>query len=129
IQLYACDIHPSTTNYFLIGSQDNGSLELTSAGIGVAIEASIGGDGGFCHIDQTDGNLQVISYVYNNYYYSKNGGASFSRVSYNDNGMFINPSDLDDAKKALYTGSLPGQLGLVNLAGAGTPSFSSNTVS
>lgn len=128
-QLYAVDIHPTTTNYFLVGSQDNGSLELTSSGIGGGVEASVGGDGGFCHIDQTDGNLQVISYVYNNYYYSRNSGTAFNRVSFNDNGFFINPSDLDDSKKVLYSGSGPGQLGLVSNLASGTPSFSDLSVS
>lgn len=128
-QLYACDVHPTNTNYFLVGSQDNGSFELTSPGIGNGVEASVGGDGGFCHIDQTDGNLQLISYVYNNYYYSRNSGASFTRISFNDNGFFINPSDLDDGKKVLYSGSGPGQLGLVSNLGSGTPSFSNQSIS
>ena len=126
-QLYACDIHPSSnSNYFLVGAQDNGSLELTSSGIGGGVEASIGGDGGFCHIDQTDGNLQVISYVYNNYYYSRNAGSSFTRLTFNDNGFFINPSDLDDSKKVLYTSTAANQIGLVSNLAAGTPSFSGN---
>lgn len=127
-QLYACDIHPSTTNYFLVGAQDNGSLKLTSSGIGTAVEASLGGDGGFCHIDQTDGNVQVLSYVYNNYYYSRNGGGSFTRVSFNNNGFFINPSDYDDVKKVLYSGAGTGQLGLVTNLASGTPNFSAQTI-
>ena len=129
IQLYACDIHPSTTDYFLVGSQDNGSLKLTSAGIGAGTEASIGGDGGYSHIDQTDGNIQIISFVYNSYYYSRNGGNSFTRIPFNEAGFFINPSDYDDNRKVLYSGSGPGQLGLVsNLQGPGSPSFSNQTI-
>jgi hypothetical protein len=128
-QLYACDVHPTQTNYFLIGTQDNGSLELTSTGIGIAVEASIGGDGGFCHIDQTDGNLQILSYVYNNFYYSRNGGTSFQRRDFNNSGFFINPSDLDDSKKVLYTSTGPGQLGVVSNLTAGTPSFSTQSIS
>lgn len=127
IQLYACDLHPTTTNYFVVGAQDNGSLEMTSAGLGGAVEASIGGDGGFCHIDQTDGNLQILSYVYNNYYYSRNGGASFTRKDFNNTGFFINPSDLDDGKKVLYTGTGPGQLGVVSNF-AGTPTFTAQSI-
>ena len=123
IQLYACDVHPSTTDYFLVGSQDNGSLKLTNIGVGIGREASVGGDGGFCHIDQTNGNLQVISYIYNNFYVSTNGGNSFVKANFNDNGQFINPSDLDDGKKVLYTAYIRGQLGMVsNLTGS--PSFS-----
>jgi hypothetical protein len=128
IQLYGCDVHPSSTNYFLVGSQDNGSLKLTNTGIGIGQEASIGGDGGVAHIDQTNGNLQVISYVYNNYYYSRNGGSSFSRISFNDNGMFINPSDLDDNRKVLFSGYIQGQLGVVSNLNAGTPSFSAFSI-
>jgi hypothetical protein len=128
-QLYACDIHPLTTNYFLVGSQDNGSFELTSPGLGNGVEASIGGDGGYCHIDQTDGSLQILSYVYNNFYYSRNGGTSFIRTSFNDNGFFINPSDLDDGKKVLYSSSISGQMGLVSNLAVGTPSFSNVSIS
>jgi hypothetical protein len=124
-QLYACDLHPSSTDYFLVGSQDNGSLRLNSTGIAVAVEASVGGDGGFAHIDQTNGNLQILSSVYNRYYYSRNGGVSFIKTNdFNDEGMFINPSDLDDSRKVLYSGYIQGQLGLVSNLTAGTPSFS-----
>lgn len=128
-QLYACDIHPTQTNYFLIGTQDNGSLELTSAGIGSGVEASVGGDGGFCHINQSNGNYQVISYVYNNYYYSRNGGSSFTRKNFNENGFFINPSDLDDARNVLYSSASAGQLGVVSNLVTGEPAFNSFTIS
>lgn len=128
IQLYGCDVHPSSTNYFLVGSQDNGSLKLTSTGIGIGQEASIGGDGGIAHIDQTNGNLQVISYVYNNYYYSRNGGGSFNRISFNDVGSFINPSDLDDIRKVLFSGYSKGELGVISNLASGTPSFSSFSI-
>lgn len=127
-QLYACDIHPTQTNYFLVGSQDNGSLVFDSPGLNSVVEASVGGDGGFCHIDQTDGNVQILSYVYNNYYYSRNGGASFIRRDFNHSGFFINPSDYDDGKKVLYTSSGPGQLGMVSNLASGTPSFSNQTI-
>jgi hypothetical protein len=127
-QLYACDIHPTTTNYFLAGSQDNGSFELKTAGIADGLEASVGGDGGYCHIDQTDGNLQILSYVYNNYYYSRNGGTSFTRLTFNEDGMFINPSDLDDGKKVLYSSYSAGKLGLVSNLTVGIPSFSSFSI-
>lgn len=130
MQLYACDVHPTQTNYFLVGAQDNGSHKLTSSGLGVSAEASVGGDGGFCHIDQTDGNIQVLSYVYNNFYYSRNGGGSFTRISFNNTGFFINPSDYDDQNKVLYTSTNGGLMGLVSgLSGTGTPSFSTLPVS
>lgn len=129
-QFYACDIHPSQTNYFLAGAQDNGSQKFTAAGINTTIEASVGGDGGFCHIDQVDGNIQTLSYVYNNYYYSRNGGNNFIRASFNNSGFFINPSDYDDGKKVLYTSTGPGFLGVVNnLQGTGAPTFTTFSVS
>jgi len=128
-QLYGCDIHPSFNDYFLIGAQDNGSLRLNSAGIGIGAEASVGGDGGFAHIDQTNGNLQILSSVYNRYYYSRNAGGSFTKIDFNDEGLFINPSDLDDTKKVLYSGYVQGQLGVVSNLTSGTPSFSSFSIS
>ena len=75
-QYYACAIHPTTTNYFLAGAQDNGTQKFTTAGVNATSTAS-GGDGAFCHIDQTDGNIQITSYVYNNYYVSVTGGNTF----------------------------------------------------
>lgn len=130
MQLYACDIHPTQTNYFLVGAQDNGSHKLTSSGISTSVEASVGGDGGYCHIDQTDGNIQVLSYVFNKYYYSRNGGTSFTRLTGGDeSGFFNNPSDLDDSKKVLYTSTGPGQMGLLDLSATGTPPFTKQTIS
>ena len=123
-QLYGCDIHPTATNYFLAGAQDNGSFKFTNPGVNTVVEASVGGDGGICHIDQTDGNIQILSYVYNNYYYSRNNGATFNRIEFNNGGEFINASDLDDVKKFVYSGSGPNTYGLLNLSGSGTPTFS-----
>lgn len=127
-QFYAADFHPTNLNYFLTGAQDNGSHKLNAAGIGSSTRVT-GGDGGICHIDQTDGNIQVTSYVYNNYYYSRNGGASFATVSGGNSttsaGWFINPTDYDDAFDVLYTSGSANTYGLVSgLSGTGTPTFS-----
>ena len=75
-QYYACAIHPATTNYFLAGAQDNGTQKFSTAGINATSTAS-GGDGAFCHIDQTDGVTQITSYVYNNYFVSLTSGNTF----------------------------------------------------
>lgn len=127
-QLYSCDLHPTLTNYFLAGAQDNGTHKFTNPGINSTSRVS-GGDGGLCHIDQTDGNIQLSAYVYNHYYYSRNGvtAPTFSQVSGgNDSGMFINPTDYDNAAHVLYTGDGDDQMGIVNgLSGTGTPSFGS----
>lgn len=102
-QFYGCAIHPTTTNYFLAGAQDNGSQRFQSAGLGNATEAS-GGDGGFPHIDQDNGNVQITSYVFNDYFVSTNNGASFTSFTKNSRGDFINPTDYDDAANILYGG-------------------------
>jgi PKD repeat protein len=103
-QFYACDIHPSAlTNYFLAGAQDNGSHRFNTTGINSTTEVT-GGDGAFCHIDQTQPAYQYTSYVYNNYYRSTNSGASFSSsgLSFGNTGRFINPTDYDDSLNVLY---------------------------
>jgi hypothetical protein len=129
-QFYACDIHPTQTNYLLAGAQDNGMQQFTSPGMNSTTEVSVGGDGGYSHIDQLTPNVQVAFSVYNNIYYSRNGGTSFSSlIKFNDNGQFINPSDYDDVKKVIYSGSIAGQLGLITNLASGTPSFTNNTVS
>ena len=103
-QYYACAIHPTAgTNNFLAGAQDNGTQRYTSAGINSTTEAT-GGDGAYCHIDQTNGAYQTSSYVYNTFYHSSNSGASFSQInSDGGSGKFINPSDLDNNQNILYT--------------------------
>lgn len=128
-QYYACDMHPTNTNFFLAGSQDNGTQRFTTAGINVTTNAT-GGDGGFCHIDQTDGQLQITSNTGNIYNRSLNGGASFSSLGgvNNSRGQFINPTDMDDAQKVLYCGDDPGRYYCIsNLTG--TPSGLIVTVS
>lgn len=128
-QYYACDMHPSIANYFLAGAQDNGTQKFTSAGINTTTNVT-GGDGGFCHIDRTDGQLQIAATTNNNYSRSVNGGSSFSSLGSsvnNDRGQFINPTDLDDNNKVLYGGDDAGKYYCIsNLTG--TPSGLSVTV-
>lgn len=101
-QFYACDIHPDAgRDYFLAGAQDNGSQRFSGAGINQTVEVT-GGDGAFCHIDQSDPAYQFTSYVYNNYRRSSNGGSNFAYINYNNNGRFINPTDYDDQVHKLY---------------------------
>ena len=107
-QFYSVAAHPTNTNYFLAGAQDNGTQKFTTAGINATNEVT-GGDGAFCHIDQDNPNIQISSYVFNNYYVSTNGGTSFNiDGSFNDNGSFINPTDYDDAQNILYGGNTVG---------------------
>jgi hypothetical protein len=126
-QFYAVDFHPTNTNYFLAGAQDNGSHSLNSNGLGSSTKVT-GGDGAYCHIDQTDGVIQVTSYVYNNYYYSRNSGQNFGNVSggTSNTGWFINPTEYDDALDVLYTSAAANTYGLVSgLGGTGTPTYGS----
>jgi hypothetical protein len=126
-QYYACAIHPSSTNYFLAGAQDNGTQKFTAAGVNTATTVT-GGDGAFCHIDQTNGNLQITSYVYNNYYVSTNGGTSFTQRFFGNTGSFINPTDYDDNADILYGGNDPGTFFRWNDAGTGGTNTDNVTV-
>jgi len=106
-QFYSVAQHPTNLNYSLAGAQDNGSQKFSSAGIGPTTVAT-GGDGGDAFIDQTNGNIQVTSYVYDQYYVSTNNGVSFTGLQHYGNGQFINPTAYDPITKSLYAGSASG---------------------
>ena len=106
-QFYSVALHPTNFNYALAGAQDNGSEKLTGAGIGSSTTAT-GGDGADVFIDQTNGNIQVTSYVYDQYYVSTDNGTTFNPLSQFGNGQFINPTDYDASTKSLYAGSASG---------------------
>lgn len=102
-QFYGADAHPSDLNFFLAGAQDNGTHKLTQAGLGASTKV-VGGDGTFCHIDQTNGVVQTAQTTGNSIRYSRNSGASFSSVSgsTSSTGKFVNPTDYDDVLDVLY---------------------------
>lgn len=108
-QFYSCAIHPLTTNYFIGGTQDNGTHQLTNAGLGSSTEV-LGGDGGFVHIDEDEPQFQFGSTTNGNYRRSINGGASWSSVSnpLSSQGQFINPTDYDDINNRMYTSAFAG---------------------
>lgn len=108
-QFYSCAIHPTTTNYFLAGAQDNGTHQLTNAGLGGSVEV-LGGDGGFTHIDEDEPQYQFAATTSGNYRRSTNGGSSWSSVTnpLSGQGQFINPTDYDDANNRMYTGAAAG---------------------
>ncbi|MBK5271027.1 MAG: T9SS type A sorting domain-containing protein, partial [Bacteroidia bacterium] len=120
-QFYACDFHPTNTNYFLAGAQDNRTQKFTTAGINSTTVAT-SGDGGVCHIDQTDGMIQITSNTSNNFFRSTNGGTSFAFLGSvsNDRGQFINPSDYDNNANTLFSGDDPGKYYIVS-GWEGTP--------
>lgn len=104
-QFYACAMHPSAgVNYFLTGSQDNGSHAFSSPGMNSTVEVN-GGDGAFCFIDQVNPNYQITSYIYNTYDLSTNGGSSFNNNIVNDQntGTFINTAAYDSKLGILFS--------------------------
>jgi photosystem II stability/assembly factor-like uncharacterized protein len=123
-QFYALAMHPNSgSNYFLAGAQDNGTQKFSSAGLNETTQAS-GGDGAFCHIDLDNPNIQITSYVFNNYYLSTNGGSSFSSISGGNNeGRFINSTDYDSRTNILYAGDTDDYMTLIKGVG------STNTIS
>ena len=129
-QYYSGAIHPTSgSNYFLAGSQDNGTQKYNSAGMNSTVTAT-GGDGAFCHIDQTNGNYQSTAYVYNDFYHSSNGGASFNNISLDQStGKFINPSDLDDNQNIMYTYKTQTSLYKVTGFQSSSPSISTVNIS
>ena len=101
-QFYACaSLNEIGSNYFLAGAQDNGTQKFTEESLNATQEVT-GGDGGYCHIDQDDSNYQITSYVYSNFYVSKNGGGTFSYYPFGNVGSFINPTDYDSRSNTLY---------------------------
>lgn len=108
-QFYSCAIHPSTTNYFIAGAQDNGTHQLTNAGLGGSIEV-LGGDGGYTHIDQDEPQYQFSATTRSQYRRSTDGGATWSSVNFSNTiGQFINPTDYDDIGNKMYTSAAAGQ--------------------
>lgn len=108
-QFYGVSIHPTSTNYFLAGAQDNGTHQFNGAGLSSSIEV-LGGDGGYTAIDQNEPQFQTGAYVYANFRRSTNGGTSWSsNGSSSTAGQFINPYDYDDVQNKVYAGYNAGQ--------------------
>ncbi|MBS1920828.1 MAG: T9SS type A sorting domain-containing protein [Bacteroidetes bacterium] len=112
-QFYSCAIHPSSTDYFLAGAQDNGVHRFTTPGLSTSTEVT-GGDGAFVAIDQNEPSFQFGSYTYNHYHRSTDGGTSWSDFNFykgstpanrSDFGSFINPYDYDNAGNVLFAGA------------------------
>jgi trimeric autotransporter adhesin len=101
-QFYSVAIHPTSTNYFLAGAQDNGTHQLNGAGLASSVEVT-GGDGAYVAIDQDQPQYQWGAYVYNQYRRSSDGGNTWSSINYSSTaGKFINPFDYDDAANIMY---------------------------
>ncbi|MDQ6755449.1 MAG: hypothetical protein M3004_00785, partial [Bacteroidota bacterium] len=101
-QFYSVAIHPTSTNYFLAGAQDNGVHQFNNGGLSNTVEVT-GGDGAFVAIDQDQPQYQFGSYVFNQYRRSTDGGASWAGINYSGtSGRFINPWDYDNNNNKLY---------------------------
>ena len=92
----------ASSNNFLAGSQDNGTQIFATTQVNLTTSAS-GGDGGFCHIDQLNPNIQISSYTNNSFNRSLDGGKSFTNFVDDADGHFINPSTYDNQRKILYS--------------------------
>ena len=112
-QFFSCAYHPTLTDYFLAGAQDNGCHQFTSPGLNTTTEIT-GGDGGFVHIDQNESMFQYASYVRNRYRRSTDGGSTWSAINFFrsgtvtnpvDFGSFINATEYDNVANILYCGS------------------------
>ncbi|MBP6446444.1 MAG: T9SS type A sorting domain-containing protein, partial [Saprospiraceae bacterium] len=127
-QFYSVGIHPTSTNYFLAGAQDNGTHSMNAPGLASSIEVT-GGDGAFSHVDQDNGNYQFGAYVYNQYRRSTNGGSTWSSINYSStSGRFINPTDYDDVNNIMYCSGNANQYVIWTNPQTGS-TFSAKTVS
>ena len=102
-QFYACAIiNERGRDYFLAGAQDNGSHQFFNPGINSTYEIT-GGDGAFCFIDEDNSDVQITSFVYNNYRFSKDFMDNIQFVEEGDDkGRFINPADYNSNIDMLF---------------------------
>ena len=102
-QFYSCAIHPDKDeDYFLGGTQDNGTHRVTAPGFSPSQRVS-GGDGSFAHIDQDEPNIQMSGFTYQNYVITTNNWQSSSGAGDgSQSGAFINPTDYDSETNTLY---------------------------
>ncbi|MGB2128136.1 MAG: gliding motility-associated C-terminal domain-containing protein [Flavicella sp.] len=107
-QFYKGAISPNASDeYFLAGSQDNGTQFFNNPKTNEPDESYdiSGGDGGYCFIDQVEESYLIVSYTYNQAIslYDFEAQEWKTVVSDNEDGDFINQSDLDSNLDILYT--------------------------
>lgn len=101
-QFYSGAIHPFNNDYMLGGTQDNGTRQFTDAENWETAEVNKG-DGGFAHIDEDFGFIQISAYLYNYYWITGDGWQNKRKVTVGRNdGRFINPTDYDSKLNILY---------------------------
>ena len=103
-QFYSIAIHPTLTNHFIAGAQDNGMHRLNHPGLDSSVEV-VGGDGCYAAIDQDEPQYQYGSYVYNVYRRSTANGNNntwSTPINNQSTGRFVNPWDLDNIQNIIY---------------------------
>jgi hypothetical protein len=131
-QFYSVALHPgSNVQQFLGGTQDNGTPRFTQHHLNATTDV-VGGDGAYCFIDETDGQLQVASYVYNTYLQSVDQGITFN---WNDaliqdytTGDFINPAAYDGKGNRLFSSRTTSTIYRIAAVGSANRTVSSVTV-
>ncbi|MFK7922650.1 MAG: hypothetical protein AB8H47_11875 [Bacteroidia bacterium] len=118
-QFYSGAIHPNAgEDYFIGGTQDNGTQQFTQPGLN-ATNRAYGGDGGFAHIDEDEPNIQITATTYQNYRLTTNSWQNSTGMgSGTQDGSFINPSDYDGEANILYAAYASGQIYRISNIGA-----------
>ncbi|MDD2791659.1 MAG: T9SS type A sorting domain-containing protein [Sediminibacterium sp.] len=106
-QFYTVAIHPEAgKDYYLAGSQDNGTQRFTLPRFDKTTDI-YGGDGGYTFINQKNPRYQIVSYIQNVYgiHTTETGGYEQAQKLLADDtsGSFINIACYDDSLNMLYT--------------------------
>lgn len=133
-QYYSCATSNEVggTN-FLAGSQDNGTQRYTSAGVNSTTSVS-GGDGGYCHIDEDDPNVQIASFQNNGFRVTTNAWGSRIDTPV-PGGTFTSISDYDSKFNIMYAASSNSEFGFIkdvgtnNTTGTTTLANQNNSIS
>jgi photosystem II stability/assembly factor-like uncharacterized protein len=118
-QFYTNALHPTLgSNYFLGGTQDNGTQRFNNPGLSSTDEPT-GNDGAFCFIDQDNPNIQITGSQNRLFFISTDGGMNFNTLmSGKNSALFITPADYDDDADVFYFSDSVNILGRVTGVGA-----------
>jgi len=102
-QFYTVAYHPDIhIEYFLGGTQDNGTPRFESPGINATTEAN-NGDGAYCYISQSNPRYQITARQWNRYYRSMDYGATFQKMEAEiKKNWLIPPAVYDEEEDFLY---------------------------